>query len=99
MLLGVVTRRDIFASEHRPELAVRRIVRRSPAVVFPDNSLRQAADHMVRERVGRLPVVDRDAPRRVIGIVSRSDLLAAHEPRLAAAHEHERGLDVDRPPR
>ncbi len=99
MLLGVVTRRDIFASEHRPELAVRRIVRRSPAVVFPDNTLRQAADHMVRERVGRLPVVDRDAPRRVIGIVSRSDLLAAHEPRLAAAHEHERGLDVDRPPR
>ncbi|HSN19661.1 MAG TPA: chloride channel protein [Usitatibacter sp.] len=99
LLLGVVTRRDIFAAEHPADLPVRRIVRRSPAVAFSDNTLREAADHMVRERVGRLPVVDRDSPRRVIGIISRSDLLAAHESRLAAAHEPERGLRLDRPPR
>jgi CBS domain containing-hemolysin-like protein len=36
--------------------------------------------------VGRLPVVRRGADREVIGIVSRSDLLAAHAPRLEAAH-------------
>jgi len=90
LLLGVVTRRDVYASEHSRDTPVRRIIRRSPAVAYPDNTLREAADHMVRERVGRLPVVDREHPRRVIGIVSRSDLLAAHEPRLAAAHEPER---------
>jgi H+/Cl- antiporter ClcA len=98
LLLGVVTRRDIFAAEHAGDVLVRRIIRRSPAIVFADNTLREAADHMVRERVGRLPVVDREAPRRVIGIVSRSDLLAAHEPRLAAAHEAEGGLRLDRAP-
>jgi len=38
---------------------------------------------MVREGVGRLPVVERKAPRRVIGIISRSDLLSAHQRRLA----------------
>jgi len=97
-LLGVVTRRDIYAAEHSLETPVRRIIRRSPAVAFPDNTLRDAADHMVRERVGRLPVVDREHPRRVIGIISRSDLLAAHEPRLAAAHEAERTLRIDRAP-
>jgi H+/Cl- antiporter ClcA/CBS domain-containing protein len=86
-LLGVVTRRDIYAAEHAREAPVRSIIRRSPAVAFPDNTLREAADHMVRERVGRLPVVDREHPRRVVGIVSRSDLLAAHEPRLAAAFD------------
>jgi CBS-domain-containing membrane protein len=53
----------------------------------------------VRERVGRLPVVDREHPRKVIGIISRSDILAAHEPRLAAAHEAERMLRIDRAPR
>ena len=98
ILLGVVTRRDIYAAEHPRDIAVRRIIRRSPAVAFPDNTLREAADHMVRERVGRLPVVDREHPRRVLGIVSRSDLLAAHEPRLAAAHETERMLRIDRAP-
>ena len=98
-LLGVVTRRDIYAAEHPRDIAVRHVIRRSPAIAFPDNTLREAADHMVRERVGRLPVVDREAPRRVIGILSRSDLLGAHAPRLAAAHETERMLRVDRAPR
>ena len=97
-LLGVVTRRDIYAAGHSPEAPARQIIRRSPAVAYPDNTLREAADHMVRERVGRLPVVDREHPRKVIGIISRSDLLAAHEPRLAAAHETERMLRIDRAP-
>jgi CBS domain-containing protein len=38
---------------------------------------------MVRENVGRLIVVDREAPRRIIGILTRSDLLGAHAQRLA----------------
>jgi CBS-domain-containing membrane protein len=37
--------------------------------------------------VGRLPVVSRENPRLVVGIISRSDLLAAHAPRLSAAHD------------
>jgi CBS-domain-containing membrane protein len=45
---------------------------------------------MVLEEVGRVPVVRRDAPRRVIGILSRSDLLAAHAPRLKEAREARR---------
>jgi CBS-domain-containing membrane protein len=67
-------------------LTVREIVRRPPVVVFEDSTLRDAADQMVIEREGRLPVVRRGADREVIGIVSRSDLLAAHAPRLEAAH-------------
>jgi CBS-domain-containing membrane protein len=49
---------------------------------------------MVHERVGRLPVVSRRDPRRVIGIVSRSDLLEAHERRLHARHRVERAIDL-----
>ena len=50
--------------------------RRAAVVVFDDSSLREAADHMVREGVGRLPVVARDDPGRVVGIVTRSDIIA-----------------------
>ena len=85
-LVGVVTRRDLFDEANPNTLPVRAIVRRAPVVVYEDSSLRDAADQMVIERVGRLPVVRRDAVRTVVGIISRSDLLSAHAPRLEAAH-------------
>ena len=45
-------------------------------------SLRDAADRMVQAKVGRLPVLADDGSRTVVGIISRSDLLTAHERRL-----------------
>jgi CBS domain-containing protein len=52
-------------------------------VVHDRQTLRDAADAMARERVGRLPIVERARPQHVIGIVTRSDLVEAHRPRLA----------------
>ena len=68
-----------------PEQTVASAITRAPVVVYEDNTLRDAADHMVLEEVGRLPMVTRDNPRVVVGMLSRSDLLAAHAPRLRAA--------------
>src|SRR5438552_9101744 len=79
-LIGVVTRRDFM--DRDPDTPLRALIRRPPSVIFPDMSLRDAADHIVREDVGRLPVVDRDDPRRLIGIITRSDLLKVHAKRL-----------------
>jgi H+/Cl- antiporter ClcA/CBS domain-containing protein len=84
-LLGVVTRRDLLDDRHTGTLQVRQILSRTPVVVYEDNTLREAADHMVRASVGRLPVISRSETRQVVGIISRSDLLAAHRPRLDAA--------------
>jgi H+/Cl- antiporter ClcA/predicted transcriptional regulator len=84
-LIGVVTRRDLIDPQNDGSCPVRDLVHRSLAIVFDDNTLREAADHMVREKVGRLPVVKRQDPRKVVGIISRSDLLAAHQHRLNAA--------------
>jgi H+/Cl- antiporter ClcA/CBS domain-containing protein len=80
-LVGVITRRDYL--DKPPQTRIADLIRRPPSVVFLDNSLRDAADHMVRENVGRLPVVSREDPRRVIGIITRSDLLSAHAQRLS----------------
>lgn len=84
-LVGVVTRRDLLDLSHGDDRRIREIVRRSPVVVYEDNTLRDAADQMVLEHVGRVPVIRRDDDRQVIGMISRSDLLAAHAPRLVAA--------------
>lgn len=91
-LLGVVTRRDLLDRGVSGERPVRDVIKRPPIVAFDDNSLREAADHMVVEDVGRLPIVARSQPGRVIGFLTRSDLLAAHHPRLSAARHAERVL-------
>jgi CIC family chloride channel protein len=84
LLVGVLTRRDLIGSTEDDSAPLLALVRRVPVVVFSDNTLRDAADHMVRAGVGRLPVVERAAPRVVIGMISRSDLLGAHAGRLDA---------------
>jgi H+/Cl- antiporter ClcA/CBS domain-containing protein len=82
-LVGVITRRDLYES---PSTAVRLVdlVRDDVAVIYDDCSLRDAADRMATRRIGRLPVVTRAAPRTVVGIVTRSDLVDAHARRLGA---------------
>jgi H+/Cl- antiporter ClcA len=82
-LIGVVTRRNFLDPSKPDTTPVRNLVTRGAAVIYLDNSLREAADQMVRENVGRLPVVTREKPHRVVGIITRSDLLRAHERRLA----------------
>jgi len=92
-LVGVVTRRDLLDPENPGSMPVRRLIKRPLAVVFEDTSLREAADHMVQEGVGRLPVVSRAAPRTPIGMLTRSDLLAAHRQRLEETHVAEQSID------
>jgi len=84
-LIGVVTRRSF--ADRAPETLVRELVTRPPAIVYLDSSLRDAADHMVRENVGRLAVVERSNPKKLCGFITRSDILSAHARRL----EEERG--------
>jgi H+/Cl- antiporter ClcA/predicted transcriptional regulator len=97
-LLGVVTRRDLLAEDIDAGMKMGEMLRRTPVVVHGSNTLREAADHMVRSGVGRLPVVDSERGA-LIGIVSRSDLLAAHEHRLRAAQHRSRPRYEARRPR
>src|SRR5262245_4421004 len=78
-VVGMLTRRDLLAPSADAAATTEELVSRPPLTVLPDDSLRDAADIMVRERVGRLPVI---ASGRLVGIVSRSDLLDAHGARL-----------------
>jgi H+/Cl- antiporter ClcA len=60
------------------------LIHRDPITVYPWESCRTAAERMAQEGVGRLPVVAADDPGRLIGIVTRSDLL---KPRARHAEE------------
>ncbi len=91
-LVGIITMRDISAAP--ASATVGSLVHRAAVTIHPDQSLRDAADLMVRNGVGRLPVVSRDGSHRMIGIITRSDLLRAHAPRLYAAEERRLALDL-----
>ena len=88
-LLGIVTKLDLLRvvrhSPHRflPELSVLwaehvdDIMRRRVVTVAPDDSVATAVDHMLSSRLRSLPVVEgRGRKARVIGIVSRGDVLS-----------------------
>ena len=78
--IGLLMGRDLQSSSLDPQSSLGSLLNRPVAVAYAGTSLREAADHMVRERVGRLPVVAEDG--RLLGIITRSDLLDAHGPRL-----------------
>ena len=94
LLVGVVTRRDLLDGGVPGSARLGTLIRRPAAVAFDDSTLREAADHMVREGVGRLPVVSREEPRKVIGMLTRSDLLTAHRRRLDEIDLSEQHLDL-----
>jgi H+/Cl- antiporter ClcA len=81
-LVGVLTRRDILDNAHPPEVELQALVSRPPLTVRPDDTLRDAADVMVHHEVGRLIVVDPADEKRVVGIITRGDVLSAHRHRL-----------------
>lgn len=79
---GVVTRRMLLDPD-RPELIrIGEMLKRGPIVVFEDHNLRDASDLMVAENVGRLIVVERDNPTHMVGILTRSDVMAANSRRI-----------------
>jgi H+/Cl- antiporter ClcA len=78
-VIGVITRRDLRGAP--ADATVEDVLTHEPVCVGPLASLREAADLMVRERIGRLPVVEEG---KLVGIVTRSDLLEGHRNRLAA---------------
>ncbi|MCC6659890.1 MAG: chloride channel protein [Phycisphaerales bacterium] len=98
-LMGVLTRRDLLplGREPHPEgTRLEELLRRPPVVVYDDCTLRDATDHMVRHDVGRLPVISRLDTGRIVGIITRSNILAAQRSRLM---EMERAAATVRLPR
>jgi H+/Cl- antiporter ClcA/predicted transcriptional regulator len=89
LLIGVLTRRNLLDPDAVGAEPIKNLINRPPSYIYDDLTLRDAADHMVRHNVGRLPVVSR-AQRKLTGIVTRSDILSVHRRRLKDTYEAKR---------
>jgi H+/Cl- antiporter ClcA len=85
-LQGVITRRELSAAAEGPEEnshhPIATLLKRSPVTVREHQNLREAADLMASEGIGRLVVVSDRDPQCPIGVITRSDLLRAHQVRI-----------------
>ena len=75
-VLGLLTRKDVGAVAHADAATpLAALLRKPPVCIAAEESLAVALHHMLAHDIGRLPVVDTEG--RLVGILTRSDLLAA----------------------
>jgi len=94
ILAGVLTRRVLLDPAAKPETKLVELLTRRPSIVYADCTLRDAADHMVNHDIGRLPVMSRAEPSKLVGIVTRGDVLRAHRRRLDETQRTQRSIDL-----
>ncbi len=92
-LAGIITRSDLMKAMERGrdaatvlDVGSRRIV-----VGYPDELLRDAVKRMLDSGIGRLPIVERENPRRLVGYLGRAGVMAARVRMFEEEHLRERG--------
>jgi CBS domain-containing protein len=92
-LVGIITRGDVVQAVAVREAGttVLDVCSRNLIVAHPDESLQEALIKMLQYDVGRLPVVERNAPQRPVGYLGRSHVLAARSRRVQEESVREPG--------
>ncbi len=94
-LAGIITRGDVIRAIEQGangDTTVLDAGNRDLVVAWPDEPLHEAITRMLRNDIGRLPVVTRDDPRRPIGYLGRASVMAARLRRFEDEHNREQGL-------
>jgi CBS domain-containing protein len=96
-MLGVVTRRDMAQWALQPpeeEAHSLASIARKAVTAFPDEPLRDVVNRMAETGRTVLPVVNRDDPHRLVGLVALRDLLKARVRHLEEERRRERVLPI-----
>jgi CIC family chloride channel protein len=79
--IGVVTLSDVeqaMSAGGSPDLTVDDIATKSLVVAYPDEYIHDVFVKLGSQEVGRIPVVDRRNPKRLLGVLQRHDVLVAY---------------------
>ena len=93
-LAGIITRGDVLRALDKDPLGSLSVLEagtHNVIVTYPDELLHEASAKMLRQNIGRLPVVDRNDPGRVVGYLGRPGIMAARLRRLEEEHVREPG--------
>jgi CIC family chloride channel protein len=95
-LVGVLPFSRVIAGHSDVAATAAQAMIRSPADAFPDEILRGVADRMAAHRLGVIPVVSREDPTRLEGLLTEFDVLAARQKLLVEERHAERVLALRR---
>lgn len=93
-LAGIITRSDlmdVLQAGNADRTSVLDAGSTDLVVTHADATLQDAIALMLKREIGRLPVVDRDNPRSIVGYLGRADILAARLRRQEEEEKRERG--------
>jgi CBS domain-containing protein len=98
-LLGVVTRKDLqdilqHQDMHMEDEQLSTLPYAQPVVAYPDEPLRAVVYRMAESGFTRFPVVEREDPYKLLGMVSLTDLLKARTRNLEEERQRERVLHM-----
>ena len=97
-LLGIVTQGDLLRALEQDPSGKRMVgdaAGHALIVAFPDERAFDALYRMLQNNIGRLPVVSRENPQRMVGFLNRSSILSAWTRQIEDENIREHGwLDV-----
>ncbi|HEU5348862.1 MAG TPA: chloride channel protein [Ktedonobacterales bacterium] len=99
LMVGVVARSDVERKALEMDMSVATmrlsdVMQEHPVVAYPDEPLRVVVYRMAATGLTRFPVVERENPRKLVGMVSLNDLLKARALNLEAEQRRERVLPL-----
>jgi len=96
---GVVALEDVEAalSQRDPDqrecdLTAIDVATKSPIVAYPEQSVHDALAQFGGRDVGRIPVVDRNNPKRLLGVLRRHDIVRAYTQAVGCRDVNKNGL-------
>jgi CIC family chloride channel protein len=89
-MVGVVGWSHVAEADEAEEIGT--LAEREPVVAYPDEVLRAIATRMAAYEIGAMPVVSRDDPGEVLGIVTEFELLGGRRRQLEEERRRERPL-------
>jgi H+/Cl- antiporter ClcA len=93
-LAGVISRKDIQDFEGPDNILLKEIITGPVVGIYEDHSIREAADMMALYRVSRIPVLAKDDSFKVIGILSRNDVLTARRKYLEQKNLYKKYINL-----
>ena len=91
-LIGVLTMRDLTGKDVPSDTKISELIKKPPLIIYEDNTLREAINLMAENAIGRLPVVMHSNPRKVVAMLSRSDIVSAYKRHLDEANRSQKSI-------
>jgi len=92
--VGIITRGDVLRALEADPSGQKTVLEAGtprPVVTSPDELMYDAVNKMLRHHVGRLPVVSRDDPGKLLGYIGRAEVMSARLRRIEEEHVREPG--------